>query len=68
MDFEMSEREDFGDWGDERFLGLCEEDWLEDRRFQRIELQRELAERKEQEELELEFHEDNDYLECEFED
>jgi hypothetical protein len=21
--------EDFGDWGDERFLGLCAEDWLE---------------------------------------
>lgn len=22
--------EDFGDWGDERFLGLCAEDWLWD--------------------------------------
>jgi hypothetical protein len=24
------EREDFGDWGDERFLGVCAEDWLWD--------------------------------------
>jgi len=23
-------REDFGDWGDERFLGVCAEDWLWD--------------------------------------
>lgn len=22
--------EDFGDWGDERFLGVCAEDWLWD--------------------------------------
>jgi hypothetical protein len=27
------EREDFGDWGDERFLGVCAEDWLEDTRL-----------------------------------
>lgn len=25
-------REDFGDFGDERFLGTCAEDWLEDTR------------------------------------
>jgi len=35
------EREDFGDYGDERFLGFCAEDWLEDTRMTRQELQRE---------------------------
>jgi hypothetical protein len=33
MDYEMCEREDFGDWGDEHFLGICAEDWLEDTRL-----------------------------------
>jgi hypothetical protein len=51
MDFEMGEREDFGDWGDERFLGVCAEDWLEDTRMFWQERQRE----RELEEIKLEF-------------
>lgn len=37
--------EDFGDWGDERFLGVCAEDWLWDVNERR---QHDLAENRRQ--------------------
>lgn len=30
------EREDFSDWGDERFLGVCAEDWLDSANERRL--------------------------------
>jgi hypothetical protein len=51
MDFEMGEREDFGDFGDERLLGTCQEDWLELDPTAYQERQRE----RELEEIKLEF-------------
>ena len=49
--------EDFGDWGDERFLGLCAEDWLDeaDSMASRQELWLERQRQRELEEIKLEF-------------
>jgi hypothetical protein len=56
-------REDFGDCGDEQFLNLCAGDWLDDTRLTWQERQLERAERRELEEIKLEFADEaNDTL------
>lgn len=57
MDFEMGEREDFGDWGDERMLGSCQADWLDETysSADRFEFWRERQRERELEEIKLEF-------------
>ena len=57
MDFEMGEREDFGDWGDERMLGSCQADWLDeaDSMIDRFERGQEARRQRELEEIQLEF-------------
>lgn len=57
MDFEMGEREDFGDWGDERMLGSCQGDWLDeaDSMVNRFERGQEARRQRELEETQLEF-------------
>jgi len=53
----MCEREDFGDWGDERMLGSCQADWLDeaDTRAGAIEFWQERERQRELEEVKLEF-------------
>jgi hypothetical protein len=57
MDFEMGEREDFGDWGDERMLGSCQADWLDEvySNADRFDFWKERQREREIEEVKLEF-------------